>query len=118
MNPPDSNDDPDFDPDHDHNNSNPNAAPFHLLHIYVNYNLPEGEEEPHESYWGTMPNPLLPGVIAETMFKTWESVVLHYENRSPEGPTLFIHRIFAVDVDERELVNSIRRRRPKRFGSS
>ena len=115
MNPPDSNDDPDFDPDHDHNNRNQNDnGPYVLLHIYVNYNLAEGEEEPHESYWGTIPNPLFPGVIEETLFKTWESVVLHYENRSPEGPTLFIHRIFAADVDERELVNAIRRRRPKR----
>lgn len=119
MNAPDANDLPDFDPDHHHDNDDQNdAEPYRLLHIYVRYDLPEGEQEPHESYWGTMPDPLLPGVIAETMFKTWESVALHYEDQNSPWHFHVIHRIFAVDVDERERVNAIRRRKPKRFDSS
>ena len=103
---------PNDDPDHDRDNRSENtSSPNRLKHIYVYYDLSDTDPEPSESFWGTEPDPMVPWVIAETAFKTWKSVALHYESAFPEVNGRHIHWIFAVDLDERERLNDLLRRR-------
>lgn len=103
---------PSDDPDHERDNRSENTpSPNRLKNIYVYYELSDTDPEPSESFWGTEPDPMVPGVIAETAFKTWKSVALHYESAFPEVNGRHIHWIFAVDIDERERLNNLIKRR-------
>ena len=91
----------------------PDPTPNRCINVFVHYDLPVDADIPEESYWGTEQWQFYPGIIAETLLHQWEWVDLHFERPFPDCHGKTTYRILAVDVDERERVNALKKRRKR-----